>query len=97
MGYKGNGVHALRFFLDNAMKADLKQYARYAAIVQSSGTGKSRLVHEVANTIFSIPINLRAPTSAGVTSLPSIALLDNVLNVSCRVSSTRRARAQSSR
>jgi hypothetical protein len=36
-------------------------YMNMIAIVQSSGTGKSRLVHELAKKIFTIPLNLRNP------------------------------------
>ncbi|KAI0275398.1 hypothetical protein BC834DRAFT_852618 [Gloeopeniophorella convolvens] len=40
-------------------------YRPYSPIVQSSGTGKSRLVDEFAKTHFSIPITLREPDSMG--------------------------------
>lgn len=36
-------------------------YSNTVAIVQSSGTGKSRLVDELAKLIFTIPINIRNP------------------------------------
>ena len=34
------------------------RYARYASISQSSGTGKSRMVDELAKTILCLPMNL---------------------------------------
>jgi hypothetical protein len=34
-------------------------YANYLPIIQSSGTGKSRTVHELARLVFTIPFNLR--------------------------------------
>ncbi|EGN99476.1 hypothetical protein SERLA73DRAFT_74000 [Serpula lacrymans var. lacrymans S7.3] len=34
-------------------------YSGFASIVQSSGTGKSRMVHEQAKFVFTIPFNLR--------------------------------------
>jgi hypothetical protein len=34
-------------------------YINVNTIIQSSGTGKSRLLHETAEDIFTIPINLR--------------------------------------
>lgn len=34
-------------------------YARYVTLAQSSGTGKSRLVDEVAKQVLVIPFNLR--------------------------------------
>jgi hypothetical protein len=40
-------------------------YAHYAAIVQSSGMGKSRTVDELAKDHFVIPLNLREATSSG--------------------------------
>ncbi|EGN99572.1 hypothetical protein SERLA73DRAFT_167496 [Serpula lacrymans var. lacrymans S7.3] len=36
-----------------------RDYAGFAAIVQSSGTGKSRMVHEQAKLVFTLPFNLR--------------------------------------
>ena len=36
-----------------------ESYANFVPIVQSSGTGKSRLVDQVAVSIFTIPFNLR--------------------------------------
>ncbi|KAJ8453451.1 hypothetical protein ONZ51_g13590 [Trametes cubensis] len=36
-------------------------YMGHAAVIQSSGSGKSRLVHEVAREIFTIPFNIRDP------------------------------------
>ncbi|KAJ8454653.1 hypothetical protein ONZ51_g12905 [Trametes cubensis] len=36
-------------------------YMGHAAVIQSSGSGKSRLVHEVAKEIFTIPFNIRDP------------------------------------
>src|SRR6202022_3495122 len=41
-------------------------YAHYAAIVQSSGIGKSRTVDEMGKVHFSIPINLRDADSTGL-------------------------------
>jgi hypothetical protein len=45
-----------------------KAYWNQVAIVQSSGTGKSRMVHELSKLVFTIPLNLRAAikTSKGV-------------------------------
>ncbi|KAI6037804.1 hypothetical protein EDC04DRAFT_2700044 [Pisolithus marmoratus] len=43
-----------------------KLYGSSTAIIQSSGTGKSRTVHELAGLVFTIPFNLRHPNeSAG--------------------------------
>ena len=34
-------------------------YANNVSIIQSSGTGKSRTMHEMAQLVFTIPINVR--------------------------------------
>jgi len=41
-------------------------YAHYAAVVQSSGMGKSRTVDEMGRKHFVIPINVRHPQSQGM-------------------------------
>lgn len=33
--------------------------SNYASVIQSSGTGKSRMVDEAAKLVFTIPLNLR--------------------------------------
>ncbi|KIJ59767.1 hypothetical protein HYDPIDRAFT_170633 [Hydnomerulius pinastri MD-312] len=43
----------------------LQYCAQYAAIVQSSGTGKSRAIDELSKSRFVIPINLRDETATG--------------------------------
>jgi hypothetical protein len=43
----------------NRIPRTQKAYSNQIAIVQSSGTGKSRMVHEQANLVFTIPFNLR--------------------------------------
>lgn len=44
------------------MKAQSKKehYSNTAAVIQSSGGGKSRMVDEQAELVFTIPLNLRA-------------------------------------
>lgn len=64
--YKSSGD-----ILENVLKKYIVQdtasphYARYASITQSSGTGKSRMVDELAKKIFCIPC-LSAPTKVGM-------------------------------
>ncbi|KAI1792023.1 hypothetical protein LXA43DRAFT_1008973 [Ganoderma leucocontextum] len=41
-----------------------RRYGSHASIIQSSGSGKSRLVHEVADKMFTIPFNIRGPRDA---------------------------------
>lgn len=48
-------------------------YAPYCAIIQSSGTGKSRMVDEFSKQNFVIPLNLRHPEAKGV-HLPPMSL-----------------------
>ena len=36
-------------------------YSNTVAMIQSSGTGKSRTVHEMANLVFTLPFNIRFP------------------------------------
>ncbi|KAF9486228.1 hypothetical protein BDN70DRAFT_988226 [Pholiota conissans] len=78
--YKGDAADALWTFLVNSMQPDGNafhfdrtggriprddSYAHFAAIVRSSGMGKSRAVDEMAKTHFVIPINIRSPESSG--------------------------------
>ena len=44
----------------NAMERD-ESLANCVALIQSSGTGKSRMVHELAKLVFTIPFNLHDP------------------------------------
>ena len=55
--YAGN-YHRLLYKSINSMTR-LKPYSNFVHITQSSGTGKSRMVHEQANLVFTIPFNLR--------------------------------------
>jgi hypothetical protein len=52
--------HTLLFNNITAMSRN-KPHSNYVAIIQSSGTGKSRMVHEQAKLVFTIPFNLRDP------------------------------------
>ncbi|KAF8653247.1 hypothetical protein AX14_008313, partial [Amanita brunnescens Koide BX004] len=45
-------------------------YAKQVAIIQSSGTGKSRMVHELSKLIFTIPFNLRLGDESGEFAFP---------------------------
>ncbi|KAF8218993.1 hypothetical protein L208DRAFT_1523899 [Tricholoma matsutake] len=56
--YLGNN-HQLLFANTNAIPPTEKAYSNQITIVQSSGTGKSRMVHEQVNLVFTIPFNLR--------------------------------------
>ncbi|KAI1792031.1 hypothetical protein LXA43DRAFT_1181412 [Ganoderma leucocontextum] len=41
-----------------------RRYGTHASIIQGSGSGKSRLVHELADKTFTIPFNVRDPHDA---------------------------------
>jgi hypothetical protein len=56
--YSGN-YHELLFNNINRIPRTEMPYSNQISIVQSSGTGKSRMVHEQANLVFTIPFNLR--------------------------------------
>jgi hypothetical protein len=49
-------------------------YARYAAIVQSSGMGKSRMIDELSKKHLVIPVNLRPEGDSGLSSCNSFRL-----------------------
>ena len=63
--YIGEVAEALWTYLTRLDASVTGLYARYAGIVQSSGTGKSRAVDEMSKTHFVIPINLRAEGTTG--------------------------------
>lgn len=44
---------------DMKKKANGAPYKNIMPMIQSSGTGKSRLAHEVAKIIFTIPLNIQ--------------------------------------
>ena len=57
-------------------------YTNSVAIIQSSGTGKSRMVHEQANLVFTIPFNLRHPTdNRGEVDFMSVLRLSLILSI----------------
>lgn len=45
---------------ESVKKKNSTNYTNHVAVLQSSGSGKSRLVHEMGNKVFCIPINLRS-------------------------------------
>jgi ATP-dependent nuclease, subunit B len=70
-------AHELLAITINAMNRarGTAPYANYLPIIQSSGTGKSRTVHELARLVFTIPFNLRAASEASGTLSHFIVLI----------------------
>ncbi|CUA71726.1 PH and SEC7 domain-containing protein 1 [Rhizoctonia solani] len=65
VGYRGGSAQSLRnttnyYTQESKDVADTKLYNRSMPILQSSGTGKSRTVDELADSAFTIPANIRA-------------------------------------
>ena len=57
--FRGDSVDLLYKILNSYMGKEYSQaYVRYASFVQSSGTGKSRQMDELAKRVVSIPLNL---------------------------------------
>jgi hypothetical protein len=64
--YKDNmGLHVFKKRVELCSTQD-RVYARVLPVVQSSGTGKSRLLDEVAKTTFTFPLCLRPPEDNGM-------------------------------
>ena len=58
--YRGNGATLLEKIAISAMSQPCESaYTNQISIIQSSGTGKSRTVDELAKRLFSFPFNLR--------------------------------------
>jgi hypothetical protein len=63
--YRGEAPVALWARIKKTMK-QADRYASYLEIVQSSGTGKSRMIEELSKTRLVIPVNLRGSSNAGL-------------------------------
>ncbi|KAJ1300604.1 hypothetical protein OPQ81_002258 [Rhizoctonia solani] len=67
--YQGNGYqHFIKVLSDSSQVPSL--YNKSISIIQSSGMGKSRLVQEAANEVFTIPANLREDLNLGLKAYP---------------------------
>ena len=77
MEYKGGAADCFVQALHN-MNTDRERhiYDNFVAIVQSSGTGKSRMGDEAAKYIFTLPFNLRSSrdTSGMIPESPFLIL-----------------------
>ena len=63
--YRGEAPEALWIRIKKAMNQP-GRYARYLAIVQSSGTGKSRMIEELSKKHLVIPVNLQGSLDTGL-------------------------------
>ena len=63
--FKGNAADVLLATISDYLDKDKECYARLASIVNSSGTGKSRMVDEVSRQIITVPVCLRGYGSGG--------------------------------
>ncbi|KAK2463837.1 hypothetical protein APHAL10511_004142 [Amanita phalloides] len=63
--FKGNAADVLLATISEYLNKDLDVHARLAPIINSSGTGKSRIVDELSKEIITLPTCLRAHGSDG--------------------------------
>jgi hypothetical protein len=63
--FKGNTAAVLLKTISNFLDKKRQPYSRQATIVNSSGTGKSRMVDELATKIITVPMCLRPEGSQG--------------------------------
>ncbi|KAJ3882527.1 hypothetical protein F5051DRAFT_500426 [Lentinula edodes] len=86
--YVGSHDKLLLHNMDSSQSPE--SYGNVAAIVQSSGFGKSRTVDEIAKQVFTIPMNVRNPsaTSFGAYPPPDLELHEFLANSRRLVSQT---------
>lgn len=68
--YRDEAANALHEILEGYLQPDYKRYTRVAPIIQSSGTGKSRMVDELGRRVVSIPLNVTTGSVYAWISLP---------------------------
>jgi hypothetical protein len=72
--YQGNAANVL-YDTISVYLAEREVYSQHASIVNSSGTGKSRMVDELGKTVVTVPMCLREPGSNGlICYIPSVWL-----------------------
>ena len=67
--YKGNLTDVLRETIADYLSKDRTPYARLTTVVNSSGTGKSRMVDQLGTEIITVPMCLRQGRRKGFTVL----------------------------
>ena len=65
--FKGNAADVLLTTISDYLNKEKKCYARLTSIMNSSRTGKSRMVDEISRTIITVPMCLRKYGSGGLT------------------------------
>ncbi|GJE94144.1 hypothetical protein PsYK624_103120 [Phanerochaete sordida] len=79
--YVGNDDRILAdAILDMKREANGARYKNILPIIQSSGTGKSRLAHEVAKFFVTIPMNVRPPADTTAYPVPDHSARDYILS-----------------
>jgi hypothetical protein len=73
--FKGDGANVLLTTISNYLDKQRNPYARHSSIINSSGTGKSRMVDELATKIITVPMCLREDGSQGFTVLSFLSFL----------------------
>ena len=56
--YRGDAAQNLHRTLERNLAQSTSPYAHFVTIVQSSGTGKSRMTDELGKSVVSIPLSL---------------------------------------
>ena len=78
MVFIGDGDRAFVDTIHGLYPTSDDAYSNIFPMIQSSGTGKSRLVHEAARSIFTLPINVRSQNeNSGKLSLMQLKFLAN--------------------
>ena len=65
--FKGIAADVLLATISDYLDKEKRCYARLTSIVNSSGTGKSRMVDQLSTQIITVPMCLRACGSGGLT------------------------------
>ncbi len=79
--FKGDAANVLIRVISNYLSKDRPVYTRHTSIVNSSGTGKSRIVDQVAREIITVPMCLREHGSQGFKFQPPCLLFRSAYNV----------------
>ena len=73
--YKGDAATVLLESIADFLNKERQPYARQTNIMNSSGTGKSRMVDELARRIITVPMSLRSYEDQGMHSVDPFGVL----------------------